>query len=349
MNGVGDDSIYGQIVMGHANIVPKLITGFLFLWTICLTLWRVESRVVWKCVTLILWAMSVLLYYLVIKTGPGSPLDYSDLTVRSLEDAGHGMEEPPNYITDNCLTLKKDGRFRVCQDCKVWKPDRAHHCSSCQKCILKMDHHCPWFGECVGFRNHRYFTQFLTYTTLYSYAVLSVTSLTIYQWFHSFKFEEELIDLWLLSLWLLALVVSISMTFFTSFSVLQLLRNQTTIELYSQRRLQKELEIYRDSGVLRANVGEVSGDINVFDLGSRCANFKDVMGNRLVEWVLPINKICKNDELTFREGCGLFFRSNGKVGKIIRGNIEIQNRLLRRVTPRSSGDSTVPMIGTTIG
>lgn len=51
-----------------------------------------------------------------------------------------------------------------CPKCELSKPLRAHHCSICTKCVLKMDHHCPWINTCVGLKNHRYFVLFLTYT-----------------------------------------------------------------------------------------------------------------------------------------------------------------------------------------
>ncbi|RYH17586.1 hypothetical protein EON65_28370 [archaeon] len=32
---------------------------------------------------------------------------------------------------------------KFCRKCKAFKPKRAHHCSICGRCIVKMDHHCP--------------------------------------------------------------------------------------------------------------------------------------------------------------------------------------------------------------
>jgi len=65
------------------------------------------------------------------------------------------------------LTRHYDGSIRYCFQCRCIKPDRAHHCSVCGKCVLKYDHHCPWTNSCVSFANYKFFVLFLGYAFLF--------------------------------------------------------------------------------------------------------------------------------------------------------------------------------------
>ncbi|KAM3588530.1 hypothetical protein VKS41_000973 [Umbelopsis sp. WA50703] len=69
-----------------------------------------------------------------------------------------------------------------CKTCQCWKPDRTHHCSICDECVLKMDHHCPWVNGCVGYNNYKFFIQFLCYTTLTSCWMLITTAVAFAQY-----------------------------------------------------------------------------------------------------------------------------------------------------------------------
>lgn len=70
--------------------------------------------------------------------------------------------EPPIYGKNpNELRIK-----RWCKKCNQEKPMRAHHCSVCNVCVLKMDHHCPWINNCVGYRNHGHYLRFLFYVII---------------------------------------------------------------------------------------------------------------------------------------------------------------------------------------
>lgn len=53
--------------------------------------------------------------------------------------------------------------LRYCYTCETHTPPRCSHCYDCNVCVLRRDHHCVFFGQCVGFRNYRYFLSCLLF------------------------------------------------------------------------------------------------------------------------------------------------------------------------------------------
>ena len=49
----------------------------------------------------------------------------------------------------------------LCPDCLVVRTPRSRHCNTCNVCVERFDHHCPWINNCVGVNNHVYFIFFL--------------------------------------------------------------------------------------------------------------------------------------------------------------------------------------------
>lgn len=55
---------------------------------------------------------------------------------------------------------------RWCKKCRAPKPPRAHHCRHCARCVPKMDHHCPWTGNCVSMQTFPHFLRFVIFTNV---------------------------------------------------------------------------------------------------------------------------------------------------------------------------------------
>lgn len=182
-----------------------------------------------------------------------------DYSMQELAGADESIN--PNQET------KRSGDRRHCKWCAKFKPDRCHHCRVCRTCVLRMDHHCPWIYNCVGFRNHKYFFLLLLYSMINCHVVTWTMLRTVKDSVEGdsdpfFRMFFKLFGVTLAAF--LALVVSI----FFSFHIWLMLRAMTTIEFCEK------------------SIKRVGYDTSVYDRGC-WGNVTAVLGDNVLLWLLP--------------------------------------------------------------
>ncbi|XP_058126004.1 palmitoyltransferase ZDHHC15 [Anopheles ziemanni] len=171
------------------------------------------------------------------------------------------------------VTRTLNASVRFCEKCRLVKPDRAHHCSVCGVCVLKLDHHCPWVNNCINFTNYKYFILFLGYALLYClYVALTTVAYMELIWTVSLKQLDHSNDgrFHILFLFFVSVMFAISLVSLFGYHCYLVLLNRTTLESF-------RTPIFRYGGP----------DKNGFSLG-KMSNFQEVFGDDRRFWFVPV-------------------------------------------------------------
>ncbi len=183
-----------------------------------------------------------------------------------------------NIQTNGNNSLLQDRNDLFCKKCNNPRPLRSHHCRICGKCTLKMDHHCHWIANCVGYFNQKNFYQFLFYSTFGDFIGFFLLLIRFFSCKLSIKenvpkdvkikspfdlvyYLWEPINISIGILCSLAMTISIGTLFYKQTWILLL--NQTTID-------KKLFEKWENSPYYEENKEQ---------------NFKSVMGSTFKDWL----------------------------------------------------------------
>ncbi|XP_034548578.1 probable palmitoyltransferase ZDHHC12 [Notolabrus celidotus] len=137
----------GFLVRATHTLLTWVITLKLFLHNTDLRRCEEEGELLLPVLFLLVVVLSVLLYFAVSLMDPGFVLS---------DTAKGSTEEMESMIPESATP-----RLRRCGYCLLQQPMRARHCQTCNRCVRRFDHHCPWLENCVGERNHRWFIVYL--------------------------------------------------------------------------------------------------------------------------------------------------------------------------------------------
>uniref|UniRef100_A0A0D3FC50 S-acyltransferase n=1 Tax=Oryza barthii TaxID=65489 RepID=A0A0D3FC50_9ORYZ len=179
---------------------------------------------------------------------------------------------PASFAPDAEDPQRQGLKSRYCDKCCMYKPSRTHHCKVCKRCVLKMDHHCVWINNCVGYANYKSFIICVLNATIGSLYSLVVFLFDLFQTEH--EYDVPYVKIIHVLVGVLLFFLSLTIGSLLCWHIYLLCHNMTTIEYREATRAkwlaQKSGQKYRHR----------------FDLGTR-KNIQMIMGPNILCWLCP--------------------------------------------------------------
>lgn len=112
--------------------------------------WHLRPGLVAAAAFNVLWSLALWSYWQTCLTDPGTPRSAEWREWSQLRQGSKSREQWLKEAEQAAEEVRKGWSLGPswCPSCRVERPQRAHHCTSCGCCVLRMDHHCPWVGSC---------------------------------------------------------------------------------------------------------------------------------------------------------------------------------------------------------
>ena len=148
-------------------------------------------------------------------------------------DVGETKKAIMNPKYKRLLTNEFLSSLPVCKRCGLPKPERCHHCSFCNKCHLRMDHHCPAVGVCISVKNTQSFIVMLRWAVVL--IIINLLELVASYFYFPSLHAYDLTMIGLLSL------LGFTVAFFLADCMKRVVRNMTTLEQKAGERNKYDL------------------------------------------------------------------------------------------------------------